>query len=108
VEKGLIMEYTFLNKKTKKIEAHEMKISEYDEFVKKHPNLERYHDVAPKIAGSRGGEHLDAKTDNGWKEVLVSRILAHLLLTSIAKTKQSKKLKPIKLSRSTLRKPKLT
>jgi hypothetical protein len=64
------MEYTFLNKKTKKIETHEMKISEYDEFVKKHPNLQRYHDVAPRVAGSRGGEHLDAKTDNGWKEVL--------------------------------------
>ena len=64
------MEYTFLNKKTKKIETHEMKISEYDEFVKKHPNLERYHETAPTIAGSRGGEHLDSKTDNTWKEVL--------------------------------------
>jgi len=64
------MEYTFLNKKTKKIETHEMKISEYDDFVKKHPNLERYHDAPPIIAGSRGGEHLDAKTDNTWKEVL--------------------------------------
>ena len=64
------MEYTFLNKKTKKIETHEMKISEYDDFVKKHPNLERYHDAPPIIAGSRGGEHLDSKTDNTWKEVL--------------------------------------
>jgi len=70
VEKGLIMEYTFLNKKTKKIKTYEMKISEYDDFVKKHPNLERYHDAPPIIAGSRGGEHLDAKTDNTWKEVL--------------------------------------
>ena len=63
------MEYCFQNKKTKKLKIVEMKISEYDEFVKNNPQLVRYHDTVPAIAGSRGGD-LDGKTDNTWKEVL--------------------------------------
>ena len=64
------MEYTFRNTKTKKIETHSVKLADYDSFKLNNPHLERYHETAPKIAGSRGGEHLDAKTDNTWKEVL--------------------------------------
>ena len=64
------MEYTFLNKKTKKIESHSMKFADYDTFKLNNPQLERYHESAPRIASSRGGEHLDSKTDNTWKEVL--------------------------------------
>ena len=64
------MEYCFQNKKTKKLEYHDMKMSEYEGFVKKNTHLVRYYDSVPAIAGSRGGEHLDAKTDNTWKEVL--------------------------------------
>ena len=64
------MEYTFRNTKTKKIETHSVKVADYDSFKLNNPHLERYHETAPKIAGSRGGEHLDSKTDNTWKEVL--------------------------------------
>ena len=63
------MEYTFQNKKTGKIKIVEMKMSEYDDFVKKNPNLVRYHDSVPALASSRGGD-VDSKTDNTWKEVL--------------------------------------
>lgn len=64
------MEYCFQNKKTKKLEYHDMKMTEYDEFVKNNPQLVRYYDSVPVIAGHRGGDHLDSKTDNTWKEVL--------------------------------------
>jgi hypothetical protein len=61
------MEYTFINTNTDKLEVHTMKISEYDEFKKNNPHLERYLDSVPAIASGRGG---DIKTDNTWKEVL--------------------------------------
>jgi len=65
------MEYAFIHKKTKKIVRHDLKISEYDAFKKKHPNLERYLDGAPAVTfNGRTFRSLDAKTDNGWKEVL--------------------------------------
>jgi hypothetical protein len=66
------MEYAFLNIKTKEIERHDMKMSEYDAFKKNNPQLERYFDEPPTFmdgdAPSVSG--FDSKTDNGWKEVL--------------------------------------
>ena len=44
-----------------------MKLSEYDAFREEHPELERYHESAPRM-NYRGGS--DFKMDNGWKEVL--------------------------------------
>ena len=65
------MEYAFIHKKTKKIVRHDLRMSDYDAFKKKHPQLERYHDSAPAITfNGRTFRSLDAQTDNGWKEVL--------------------------------------
>lgn len=65
------MEYAFIHKKTKKIVRHDLRMSDYDAFKKKHPNLERYHDSAPAVTyNGRTFRSLDAQTDNGWKEVL--------------------------------------
>jgi len=65
------MEYSFIHKKTKKVVIHNLKISEYDAFKAKHPELERYHDSAPAVTfNGRTFRSLDSQTDNGWKEVL--------------------------------------
>lgn len=66
------MEYTFLNTKTKKIEYHDMKMSEYDDFKKNNPQLERYFDEPPTFmdGDAPGVSGFDSKTDGGWKEVL--------------------------------------
>ena len=63
------MEYEFRNIKTKKIEYHSMSVSEYDQFKKDNPHLERYFESAPSFVyeGSKG---FDARTDDTWKEVL--------------------------------------
>lgn len=39
------MIYTFRNKDTGVIEDYTMRLSEYDEFVENHPELERYHSI---------------------------------------------------------------
>ena len=65
------MEYSFINKKTKKVVRYDLKMSDYDAFKAKHPNLERYHDSAPAVTyNGRTFRSLDAQTDNTWKEVL--------------------------------------
>jgi hypothetical protein len=61
------MEYTFKHKRSGKIVSYEMKLSEYDAFKENNPELERYHESAPRM-NYRGGS--DFKMDNGWKEVL--------------------------------------
>lgn len=62
------MEYTFLNKKTNKVETHEMKISEYDAFKVSNPHLERYLESPPTVVYD--GKSFTARQDNSWKEVL--------------------------------------
>ena len=62
------MEYTFKNKKTGKIVTHDIKISEYDEFKKINPHLERYLEFAPAVMYN--GKTFSSGTDNTWKEVL--------------------------------------
>lgn len=66
------MEYSFLNTKTKEIERHDMKMSEYDAFKKDNPHLERYFEEPPTFmdGDAPGVSGFDSKTDNGWKEVL--------------------------------------
>ncbi len=72
------MTYTFKNKKSGKRQEFQLKISEYDDFVLNHPELERLIETAPamtyngKVFGS-----LDAQTDNGFKEVLAKIGEAH-------------------------------
>ena len=65
------MTYTFKNKKSGKIVTIDLKISEYDQYKKDHPELERYHDSAPAVTfnGKTFGG-LDSQTDNTFKEVL--------------------------------------
>jgi len=62
------MEYTFKNKKTGKIVTRDIKISEYDEFKKNNPHLERYLESPPAVAYN--GKTFISGTDNTWKEVL--------------------------------------
>lgn len=64
--------YTFKDKVTGEIFEYQFPISQYDEFVKKHPKLERYFDEAPAFSYSGTGDGVakGLKTDNTWKEVL--------------------------------------
>lgn len=67
--------YTFRNKETDEIVEHSIRMSEYDQFVKDNPNLERYHTPGNvlNIVGGVGG----IKNDQGWKEVLSKVSEAH-------------------------------
>ena len=62
------MEYTFKNLKTGKIVTHDIKISEYDEFKKNNPHLERYLESPPTVVYN--GKSFTSGTDDTWKEVL--------------------------------------
>lgn len=62
------MEYTFLNKKTKVVETHVLRVSDYDDFKKKNPHLERYLESPPTVVYN--GKSFTSSTDNTWKEVL--------------------------------------
>jgi hypothetical protein len=65
--------YTFKNKKTGKTKEYEMRISEYDQFKKDHPNLERVIDlvgVSLHTLGNKTVTEIAAKKDPGWAEVL--------------------------------------
>jgi hypothetical protein len=65
------MEYAFKEITSGKIVKYDLKISEYDEFKKSNPNLERYHESAPAfLYDGVLTSGFDAKTDNTWKEVL--------------------------------------
>ena len=67
--------YTFRNKKTGKTKEYQMRISEYDQFKKDNPNLERIIDlvgVGFQIAGQGNltVSELAAKKNPAWGEVL--------------------------------------
>jgi hypothetical protein len=65
------MEYTFKHTTTGKVSSFELKISEYDQFVTDHPELERWLESAPAVSfNGRYFGGLDAQTDNTFKEVL--------------------------------------
>ena len=42
--------YIFLNRNTDQLIEEVLRMSEYDAFVRKHPHLERYHDVPANLA----------------------------------------------------------
>lgn len=65
--------YTFKNKKTGKTKEYTMRMSEYDQFKKDNPNLERIIDdvgVAFRGRGDRTISELAAAKRPGWGEVL--------------------------------------
>ena len=64
------MEYTFKHKKTGEIVTHNVRLSEYDNFKKSHPELERYFDEAPPLNYNGTGDNRGRQTDNTWKEVM--------------------------------------
>jgi hypothetical protein len=67
------MTYTFKNRKTGRIIEVQLKISEYDQYKKDHPELERYIDVAPAVSWEGKvftSSSLDRGTDDTFKEVL--------------------------------------
>jgi len=64
------MIYTFLNTETQKIEEHSMRMSEYDEFKDKNPQLERYHEPGRSAAMGDSVRLGIRRPDNGFREVL--------------------------------------
>lgn len=86
--------YTFLNKRTKKLEEHVMSISVYDEFKENNPHLERYYETAPMFSYGGVGDNI-SKTDNTWKEVM-SKIAEQNPRSPLADRFRSKGIKEIK------------
>lgn len=62
--------YTFINKKTRKLVEKVLAISAYDQFVKDHPQLERYFDTAPAFTFNGRTVTSGGGPDNTFKEVL--------------------------------------
>lgn len=87
--------YTFLNKRTKKIEDHVMSMSDYDTFKEKNKHLERYYEEAPAFNYAGRGDALRNKTDNTWKEVL-SKISEKHPSSQLAKEHGKQSIKEIK------------
>lgn len=91
--------YTFKNKKTGKTKEYTMRMSEYDQFKKDHPNLERVMDqvgVALHTLGNRTVTEIAAQKDAGWAEVLskIGQQNPHSQLAAdYTKNKTSKKIK---------------
>lgn len=66
--------YDFRNRETGEYEEHVIRMSEYDQFVKDHPELERVILTAPgfnySTQGSTSVTDVATKKHKGWKEVL--------------------------------------
>jgi glutathionyl-hydroquinone reductase len=58
--------YDFLNTKTEEVEEHIMKMSEYDDFVKDNPHLQRQF-TAPALISSAGG-NIVSQTSGDWRD----------------------------------------
>lgn len=60
--------YTFKDSDTNEVFEVQLKLSEYDDFLKENPTCSRYYDTDsfPGLVSGVGG----IKNDNGWKEVL--------------------------------------
>lgn len=71
--------YDFRNKETGEIEEHFVHLSERDEFLKDHPNLE--HVITAKAFQQRGVSNIKSNIDTGFKEVLNKVREAHPLGT---------------------------
>lgn len=60
--------YDFLNKKTEEVEEHFMKISEYDDFVKDNPHLQRQFTAPALISQAQG--NIVGQTSTDWRDHL--------------------------------------
>jgi len=90
------MEYTFKVKKTGKIVSHDIKISEYDDFKKAHPELERYHDTPPSLLhDAQSVRGFNSGTSEGWKEVL-SKVADSHPASPLAQERSRKSIKEVK------------
>lgn len=60
--------YIFKDSNTNEVFEIQLKLSEYDDFIKSHPTCSRYYepDSMPGVVSGVGG----IKNDAGWKEVL--------------------------------------
>lgn len=71
------MIYIFLNKNTNEIEEHIMKLSEYDDFTKNNPHLERHFspDSIPRFGdGMRMDVPGAGKADSAFEKYVINRI----------------------------------
>ena len=71
--------YDFRNKKTGETEERLVHLSEYDDFLKDNPHLERV--LSVKTLQHRGAKNVDANIDVGFREVLNKVREAHPLGT---------------------------
>lgn len=60
--------YDFRNKTTGEITEVTMPISQYDQFIKDNPDLERYYSSAPAVSYA-GGTSMLQRAGDGWKDV---------------------------------------
>lgn len=71
------MIYTFLNTQTNEVEEHIMKLSEYDDFTKNNPHLERHFspDSIPRFGdGMRMDVPGVGKADSAFEKYVINRI----------------------------------
>jgi hypothetical protein len=62
--------YTFLNKESKEVESHILRMSEYDSFMNSNPNLERYHEPGYSATIGDSVRLGIRKPDDGFREVM--------------------------------------
>jgi hypothetical protein len=62
--------YTFINKKTQEISEHVMKISEYDDFLKKNTHLQRHFVADNPALVSRVEIGKNSKPSEGFRDLL--------------------------------------
>lgn len=62
--------YTFKDKNTEEIIEKKVSLSEYDDFKKDNPHLERYYGSAPQLVTHTG--NIVNKTPDSWKSHLKS------------------------------------
>ena len=91
--------YDFRNKETDEYEEHVLKISEYDQFIEDHPELERVILSAPSFNYSSHAQgsvtDIAAKKDKGWKEVL-QKIGEQNPISQVAEDHNQKSIKQVK------------
>lgn len=91
--------YNFKNNETGEYEEHFMKISELDQFMEDHPELEKVILSAPNFNYSSHAQgsvtDIAAKKDKGWKEVL-QKIGEQNPISQVAEDHNQKSIKQVK------------
>jgi uncharacterized protein (UPF0333 family) len=91
--------YDFKNKKTGEYEEHTLRMSEYDQFIEDHPELQRVILTAPQFnyqSHTQGSvTDLAVKKDKGWKEVL-QKIGEQNPISQVAEDHNQKSIKQVK------------